>query len=265
MQAWAKFLLLFFFLTSPCLTLAQDVKKKPCSQSKCHHWHLPSLPPSWKGSNAQLGAVVTTGNANTTSLSGGLNLNYKKGPWLNNFQANAQFSSNDGVTTQQQYFGQNQTNYNWGCNFIFGNINYTQNQFSPYDYQVVTSVGYGRTLIKTDKVDWSVQAGPGLRTNSIKFVGQPSQVNNHLIGVAVTNFAWQISDSVNFTENVTFNYGDPYNYLKTVSALTNKIIDNLAVQISYTTEYYSAIPLGSSNTQNLDTYLNLSLVYNLGS
>lgn len=265
MRAWEKFFLLFFCCALSPFAWANELSKKTCSKPKCHHWHLPTLPPSWKGSNAQLGAVVTTGNSNTTNLSGGLNLAYKKGPWQNNFQANLQFASSNGSTTQQQYFAQNQLNYNWGCNFIFGNINYTQDQFSPYDYQIVTSAGYGRTLVKTDKVNLSVQAGPGLRTNSIKIAQQPSQVNNHLIGVAGLNFAWQITDSVNFTENVTYNFGQPYDYLKTVSALTNKIIDNLAVQISYTTEYYSQIPLGSSNTQNLDTYLNLSLVYNLGS
>jgi len=237
--------------------------KKTKKKKSDKWWHLPTLPASWKGSNALLGIVVTTGNSETTNLNGGLNLSYEKGRWKNVFQGNGQFTESQGITTQQQFFLQNQTNYSWGKNFIFGNLNYTQNRFSPYDYQGVGSIGYGRTLFDSDKFRLTVQVGPGVRVNSIKQENEPSMIQTHPIGTAGLNMRWRITDSVIFTEDVTYNFGNPYDYLKTVTALTNKIIGNLATQISYTTEYYSRIPRHSSHTQNLDTTLNVSLVYNL--
>lgn len=261
-----KLLAILFFSCLFAQALAETNQPSCKVNTKCKHhhwWNMPTLSSAFDGSNAQVGAVVTTGNSNTTNLSGGLTVNYTKGPWLNNFQGNGQFTSNNGQTTQQQIFFQNQTDYNMGRNFIFGNVNYTQNKFSPYDYQAVVSAGYGRTLVDNEKVKLSTQVGPGARINSIKLNNQPSYVETRLIGVAGLNLAWDITDTVQFTENVTYNFGKPYDYLKTVSALTNKIIGNVAMQVSYTTEYYSTIPMGSQNTQNLDTTLNLSLVYNL--
>ncbi len=237
--------------------------KKTCVGNKCAKKYRYLLPASWKGSNAQLGIVYVTGNSKTTNINGGLNLNFSKEAWENVLNATAQLTTSDGITTQQQYFAQNQTNYHFGCNFIFANANYTQNRFSPYDYQFVGSVGYGRTLLDTHKTNLTLQLGPGIRRNSIKQTNQPSMTENHLIGTSALNLSWKITDTVVFTENITYNYGDPYDYLKTITALTNKIIRNLGVQISYTTEYYSRIPLNSSNNQNLNTTLNVSLVYSL--
>ncbi len=216
----------------------------------------------WAGSNAQLGLIINTGNTDNTNLSGGVKLLYTKAPWTNLTQLDMQFSRSQGSTTKQRFFGMDQANYSFSRSrksFIFGNANYTQDKFSPYDYQGIIAVGYGRDLIKSDRFTLNVQAGPGIRFDDVH---GPGGYEQNVILSTASSINWNITKNCTLTEQLGYDMGKPYNYLKSVTAVTNKLTGNLAMQISYTMEYYSVIPFGSANTKKLDTTTNIALVYN---
>lgn len=216
----------------------------------------------WAGTNAQIGLVINTGNSNNTNFSGGVTGVYTHDPWSNNAQANMQLNRSLGQITKERYYAADQLQYNFSensNNFVYGNANYTRDLFSPYEFQVISSVGYGRDLIRTNRFILTAQAGPGVRYDNVRY--RMENERNFIIYTA-SNITWKVSRSVNFTEQMQYTFGHPYDYLQSVTAITNKITGNIAMQVSYTLQYYSNIPFGSQNTQNVDTITNVALVYN---
>ncbi len=219
----------------------------------------------WAGTQVSLGLVINTGNTNTTNVNAGAVINYAKGPWNNNAQATAQWGRDSGVLTKEKYFLQNQLSYLFGKaqrNYGFVNGTGTADEFSPYEYQAIVAAGYGREVFKTDKFNLKLQSGPGFRRNvQKKTTLGPSKVMNGAVLSSEAKLAWQVTKSGQFSEDLRYDYGSPYNYMRSVTAFTNKIIRNIAMQVSLTLDRYSKIPAGSLNTKKLDTTTSLALVY----
>lgn len=216
----------------------------------------------WAGSNAQFGFVMNTGNTDSTNISAGLVVNYVNNAWTNNAQLNMQFNQSSGTTTKERYYATDQVQYSFSKkrkNYVYSNVNFTDDKFSPYDYQVIGSAGYGRDMIKTPTFTWSLQTGPGMRYDNVRY--QSKDEHNFVVYTA-SNANWKVTKGMSLSEQAQYTIGKPYNYLQSVTALTNKIMGNLAMQVSYTLQYYSQIPLGSTNTKKLDTITNVALVYN---
>lgn len=216
----------------------------------------------WNGTNAQLGYIVNTGNTNNTNLSAGLNVLYNKPKWSNTFQANVYLNKSLGIITKEQYFVTNQFNYYFNGmrkNYIFSSLRFINDRFSAYEYQIVFAVGYGREIVKTKHFTLSAQAGPGIRHNHIRTT---HLYENHLILTTALTMNWQITSKMAFSEQLNYDFGQPFDYLKSVTAFTATLTGHLAAQLSYTVQYYSVIPMGSPNTKKTDTITNIALVYN---
>ena len=219
-------------------------------------------PDAWKGSKASLGLVINTGNTNSSSISAEVDADYTKDRMQNITQITAQFGRSNGVLDKEKYYLQNQLNYNFNktrTRFIFLNTNGTVDQFSPYTYQAVGSTGYGQDIFRNKRFIISGQIGPGFRSTKIS---NTKTTDNNIIAAAKINLLWQILKSATLTETVSCDYGQPFNYLKSVTAFTNQISGHLALQVSLTIENYSKIPPNSTNTQTTDTTTNVALVYN---
>lgn len=222
-------------------------------------------PSPWAGTNAQLGYIVNTGNTNATSLNAGLNLVYTQPKWTNAFQFTAYLNKSKGVVSKEQYFVTNQWSYYLGStrsNYLFFNGRFMDDRFSPYEYQSVFATGYGHDIIKTDRFTLSAQAGPGLRHNSIRNDDGTHQVEDNVILTTATTAKWQATKNLALSEQLNYDTGKPYDYAKSVTALTDSLGGHLAMQLSYTVEYYSKIPRFSVNTKKTDTITNIALVYN---
>jgi putative salt-induced outer membrane protein len=223
----------------------------------------PAAPKSpWDGSNASTGFTMNTGNTVSKNLNASLNVQYKKERWTNTSNAGLQWQTSSGVTSKDKYTFTNQTNYSFSQSqksFVFMNVNLTIDHFSPYNYVFVGSSGYGRDIVKTPTFLLSAQLGPGYRRNKQR---DDDLINNHFVLASQGNMSWNITKAGTLTEMARFDWGQPFDYFQTVTAFTNKIIGNLAMQASFELDYTSSIPPSSSQTRKTDTITSLSLVYN---
>lgn len=218
---------------------------------------------SWDGSKIQFGLSSSTGNTESENYNTQINIDYTKYRWTNAFQANNWFGKSDGNVNQEKYFFQDQINYSFNDNanidnYVFVSGNWTFDRFSPYKYQSVYALGYGRDWVKTDRLVLNTQIGPGYRRNKERDTGL---IEANYILTTQAGIRWFITKTGALSETVRYDIGRPYDYLKSVTAFTNKIVGNLAVQISYTVEHYSSIPANSTNTHKTDTTTNVALVY----
>ncbi len=216
----------------------------------------------WDGSNATLGLNTNTGNTNTATANAGFNLLYKNDPWSNVANLGILWGRANGEVNKQKFTFVDQANYSFrkaNKSFFFMNGDFTADRFSPYRFVFVGSAGYGRDLYRSKAFILSAQAGPGWRRNQVQITREDS---SHIILVTQANMTWNISDKGQLTELLRYDIGAPFDYLQTITAFTNKIVGNLAVQISFELDYYSQIPPMSTFTQKVDTISAVSLVYN---
>ncbi len=216
----------------------------------------------WDGSSATLGANMNTGNAPAATINAGLRLAYLKDPWSNVLSLAALLGRANGITNKQKYTAVDQMNYSFSQeskSFFFKNGNLTGDYFSPYSYGVVGSAGYGRSLYRSERFELSAQAGPGWRSNRLR---TDSDRDDHVILTTQGNLVWNITDKGALTELVRYDLGAPYDYLQSITAFQNKIIGNLAMQVSFELDYYSKIPPNTNYTSEINTISAVSLVYN---
>lgn len=244
--------LVFIILFCPIAVFAHS---KKCSE----HSHKDS---PWHGTSAKFGAVINTGNTNTSQYNAGGTLDYTKNRWNNVTVTNWQFGKSEGEVNQEKYFIQNELNYGLDPTrkkYLFQTASYTEDKFSPYKYQLLIAAGFGFHLWRTDRFSLRFQFGPGYRRDE---VDGTDEVHDQIVATTRTTMKWQMTKNSNFRQIVQYDIGSQYNYLKTVSVVTNKVTGHIAIQLSYVVENYSRIPLGSSNTEKTDTTTNIAVVYN---
>ena len=222
-------------------------------------------PSPWDGTNVLFGYIRNTGNTNSSNINFSANAIYKKRTWQNTFLAEFQYGKQDGQANRQYYHLNDQWQYflnpkKKNDSFIFVNGDNVINRFGPYIYQMVYAVGYGRQLIDRKTFKLSLQAGPGYRRN--KQSGANGKVTDGPILTTQGNASLLLGKWGTLSQSARFDWGRAYNYLTAATALTNKIWGHLAVQISYTINYYSQIPPSSDRRDKLDTISNVALVYN---
>lgn len=241
--------------------LAHGVRKQTAQQAAANYsdivgnWFVPA---NWQGV-ANAGVVANTGNTRNTNLNGKLNLTYKRDNWSHTLDTEAQLDQSRGVRTAERYFTSFESNYSFAKkSFSFIRGSYLRDRFSPYAYTVLTTVGYGCNIFKTDTMALGVQAGPGFRR--LEEAGS-GDIDNHWIVYLSSNYVWQITKASSFTERLTSELGHPNNTLTSKTAINTKIIGNLGMQVAFNANYNSLIPDGSVNTVKLDTTTTASLVY----
>ncbi|WP_372872023.1 YdiY family protein [Shewanella sp.] len=210
---------------------------------------------------AELGATLTTGNTDTSSLKGRLGLKHELGNWENQYTLEALYKEDTDEVTAERYFAGAQGNYKFDDDdYLFVNANYEQDPFTGYDYKFTAAMGYGHHLIDTDKTTLSLEAGPGFQYKRLDDVqaallGDTSESN--VVAHGVMNFETEISESSKFKQLIVADYGDKLE-ARSESSLTANIIGSLAMKFAVVVRYNSDPLDGKKST---DTETNMTLLY----
>lgn len=208
----------------------------------------------WNG-KAFLGYLATSGNTDNSSLNTGFAVGYKAGEWQHLLDAQAINSSQDDVTTAEAY------NVGWKSernftdhDYLFGRLDWRKDLFSGYDTQFSQSVGYGRRLIDTGVHMLNAEIGVGARQSDLL----DGSTESETIGTAGLNYTWILSETATFTQDIGVESGSANTYLESVTAISAKLLGDLALVASYTIKNNSDVPALVDKT---DTFTALSLEY----
>lgn len=258
-SCFLSLLVIFFYAckvsagVDPKIHQQEDGKAtKTCEKKKSSHWH---------GSKIQFGMNITTGNTDASELNGTLKLNYTNFPWQNIFKFETRQGRANGLLNRERYAVSNQARYAFNkskTQFGFFNVDWVDDAFSPYEYQTVIAVGYGRNLYDTKHFLWRVEAGPGFRYDEVKGA---TTVQKHWVGIAKTKIEWKIKTYLHFKQTARIDVGEPFDYIQSKTALVSKINTHWSLQITYEIEHFSKIPKFSGNTIKTDTVTTASIVY----
>ena len=208
----------------------------------------------WSGS-VRLGYLGTTGNTETTNMSGAFDIEYALEKWTHKFGVSAIQASEDKETTAEAYVaGWKSERSLSDVNFLFGRLDWRKDRFSGYDQQFSQTVGYGHKLIDNDKHSLNSELGFGARQSDLS----TGESQSESIVTGGLYYKWAFSETAEFTQDLLIEAGDENTYTMAKSALTATLIGDLALVVSYTIKNNSDVPLGNEKT---DTFTALSLEY----
>ncbi|KNC68581.1 DUF481 domain-containing protein [Pseudoalteromonas ardens] len=227
---------------------------------------------------SEVGAIITSGNTETTTLKGALKAKHNLENWRNEYKLDGiykedEIENDDGERiserTNEKYSVSMQGNYKLNEDhshlFIYGS--YDSDYFGAYRSETVVSVGYGLRLLSLDTMYLDAEIGPGMKrfeyqddSTEVDENGNPlaGTTDNEVIGVAKVDFEWQVSDNARFTQVVGVEYGDTNTKTTSESALMTKINGSLQMKVAYNITHNSTVDEGKENT---DTETSLTLVY----
>ena len=219
-------------------------------------------PSPWKGTNANFGLTINSGDTDTKNINTGLVLQYAGINWNNALNLTYQMAYSDGTQNKSIFNGTENLSYYLSADkktFVAGNLNVVSDMSSSYRYTLVSSLMYGRTLVATHAINWDMQAGPGWRYNAAYSTGTSYK---RPVGVVLTNLDWKLSSWGTLSEKGRAEFGTPYNFYQSITALTNTLSGHLALQLSFQVDHYSKLPKTSTSTSLTNTTTMASLVYN---
>lgn len=204
---------------------------------------------------AALGYLATSGNTNSSSLNSGFSVAYESGNWLHLLEASAINSTEDEQTTAEAYALGWKSEYNLtDTDFLFGRVSWRKDRFSGYEQQLSETIGYGRRLIDTGTHVLNAEIGAGARQSELA----DGAMEDEFILRGGLNYLWEFSETAQFTQIIAVESGPNNTYLESNTALTAKLVGDLAFVASYTIKNNSTVPLGSEKT---DRFTALSLEY----
>lgn len=232
-----RLILIALLFTAPFTAMAQKEPAKPWS------------------AKATLGYLATSGNTENSTLNTGVEVGFATGAWQHIAGAHAITASENKTSTAEAYeLGWKSERNLTDKDFLFGRLSWRKDRFSGYDSQFSQTVGYGRRLIKTDRHLLNVEAGAGARQSEL----QNGIKENETIFRGGAYYKWLFSETAEFRQDLTTEAGSENTYLESVTAVSAKLLGNLALVASYTIKQNSDVP---PLTEKTDTYTALSLEY----
>jgi len=208
----------------------------------------------FKGS-AELGLVLTTGNTETQTLNTKGALAYTKGMWTHAAGLEALNVQGKDGRLSEKYTGAAKTVYRFSDKaYAFGTANGEHDPFSGYSYQVSGALGAGYRALQKSNMTLDLEAGPGYRELKLR----SGDTDGEAVLRAGGKFAWTLSKTSEFTQEVNTEIGSDATITKSITAITAQVVGSLAMKASLTVKNNSDVP---DNVEDTDTETALTLVY----
>ncbi len=211
-------------------------------------------PGPWAG-KATLGYLATSGNTENSTLNTGFEVSYTTDKWVHLAEAFALNASEDDMTSAEAYeLGWKSERKLSEHDFLFGRLQWRKDRFGGYATQFSQTVGYGRRLIDAEKHKLNAELGIGARQSEL----QDTTEEDETVYTGGLFYKWQFSETAEFRQDLTTEMGDENTYSESVTAVSAKLLGDLALVASYTIKHNSDVP---SSTEKSDRYSALSLEY----
>lgn len=211
--------------------------------------------------DAELGATITSGNTDTTSVKARLDISHEVANWENQYVLEALYKEDTGEVTGKRYLARLQGNYQLsGINYIFFTVEHEVDPFTGFSSNTTIASGYGHKFINNDKTQLNIEVGPGYKFKRLDDESAAEagyNTDDTLVAHGVMNFEKQISTSAKFQQMLVAEYGEVFEG-RSETSITANIIDALAMKFAVVVRYNNS-PL--DNKKSTDTETNMTLLY----
>ncbi|NCT68827.1 MAG: DUF481 domain-containing protein [Rhodanobacteraceae bacterium] len=246
----------------------------------------------WSGTG-EVGFAAARGNAKSENLNAKLQFKKEDDQWKDNFYLTALRSKGEVTSSHVEGTPPNEqivstksydltaNRYEAGASmgykldersYIVGALRYENDDFSPFDYQAVVSIGYGYTLLKNQTDELSFEAGPGYkRFKPVDQLGPDADPTTGLpvrhrfssegeaVGRGLVAYKHAFNDSVAFVDTLLVEAGSDNTFVQNDAGLQVDMSKKLALKVGYQVRHNTDVAPGIKKTDQLMT---TNLVYN---
>lgn len=239
----------------------------------------PPPPEGWSGSG-EAGLSVASGNTKSQNLNAKLDLKFNDDRWKDDFYltalrnkanvANANGGSSYDLTANRYEAGASAGYKLDDRSYIVGALRYEHDEFSPYQYQYIASIGYGYQMLKNASDELAFEIGPGYKVvQATAFnVANPTpppalltvkpDSDSNIVARGKIDYKHNFSDTVSFVESFLIEAGSGNKFMQNDAGVQVKMSDKLALKVGYQVRHNSEVELGFKKTDEL---LTTNLVY----
>jgi putative salt-induced outer membrane protein len=246
----------------------------------------------WSGSG-EAGFAASRGNAKSENLNAKLEFKKEDDRWKDVFYMTALRSKGEVKTTVVDNSTNPPTtntvsNYDLTANrfeggasagfkldersYIVGALRYENDDFSPFDYQAVASIGYGYTALKNQTDELSFEIGPGYRryraVDTLVTSGDPpvTVVQSHdsdgdVVGRGLMAYKHDFTDTTSLVDTLLVEAGADNTFMQNDAGLQVAMSKKLALKVGYQVRHNTDVAATLKTTDQLVT---TNLVYNFG-
>lgn len=214
--------------------------------------------PEWTGEGS-LGAIMTTGNTETSDFGAAIKLTHTSGEWTQSGVVSADFGETNSVETKNRIAAAGQVDRILDERLsAYGRATFERDEFSGFENRYFVGAGLSYKAIVSEPTNWTILGGPGYRIDEIRTTGQTEESIGASLG---SRFSHAFSETVALTNDTDVIYADVSTQIVNTLAVTFEIVGNLSGRVSYDVRHDTAPPAGFEKT---DTAVRLSLVYKVG-
>lgn len=223
---------------------------------------------------AELGVISTSGNTETTSMQGKVEVKQKLNRWHNEYILSAlfkedQITEDDGTKTTEKtaekYFGSIKSAYQLEKEHsnLFVYASHADDEFGAYSKYSTISLGYGTRLYNGDTMQLDAEIGPGYFRGERVLEDETTPEDDEIIEVekgamvrGAASFAWQVSTTAEFRQTLSVESGQDNTRTVAESSLTTKINSSLQMKLGFNVANDSEVAEDKKKTDTM-TYVNL--------
>ncbi|MEP6939786.1 MAG: DUF481 domain-containing protein [Rudaea sp.] len=254
-----------------------------------HADDAPPPPVGWSGTG-EAGLAVASGNTKSQNLNAKLNVKFNDDQWKDEFYLLA-LRNKSNVTTNSIDTSTNPptivstSNYDLTANryeagaslgyklddrsYIVGALRYEHDEFSPYNYQYIASLGYGYQFLKNSRDELSAEAGLGYKvtqpTSLFVTGGTPPVIvelkpdsDGNAVFRGKVDYKHNFNATTSFVDSFVVEAGSDNKFFQNDAGIQVKMSDKLALKAAYEIRHNSEVQAGFKKTDNL---LTTNLVY----
>lgn len=243
---------LLFVLAIPTAALAQGAPPP-----------APPPPPPWTG-EVTAGLVQTTGNSESTTANGKVQVIYADEHWRNTFDGAAikteQTSKTTGLdeVTAERYLVTDKADFNLTeRDYVFLALEFEKDLVGPVRERTSETVGYGRKILTGPAHLLEAELGAGMRQTESQVVIPTAPVavqDEDVIGRGRVAYRWNFTAESHFGETIKAESGDTNTLMESVTELRLSLIGKLYAQASYTIRQNTKVPPGAEKTDTITAF-----------
>ena len=245
----------------------------------------PPPPPKqgWSGSG-EAGLAAASGNTKSENLNAKIDIKFNDDHWKDDFYLLA--LRNKANVTTKNADGSSDTNYRLTANryesgasagykldgrsYVVGALRYEHDDFSPYDYQYIASLGYGYQVLKNagDELSFEVGAGYKVVQPTSVYVANPASPPTQLkvrpdadssgAGRGKMDYKHSFNANTSFVDTLLVEDASGNTFVQNDAGVAVKINSSLALKLGYQFRHNSEVRAGFKHTDELVT---TNLVY----
>jgi putative salt-induced outer membrane protein len=236
----------------------------------------------WSGTG-EAGLAIATGNTKSQNINAKIAFKKEDDQWKDNFYLTGvrNKASVVNATTGQKQYDTTANRFELGASagykldersYIVGAGRYEHDDFSPYRWQGVVSLGYGYTLLKTSTDELSFEVGPGYkRFNRADYTVLDNStppaplivrggVDDEIVGRGLVHYKHQLTETTAFEDTLLAEVGADNKFYQNDAGVAVKVSSKLALKVGYQVRHNTdVVGIGVKKTDQL---LTTNLVYN---